>query len=177
MKGTTRILLILAAAGALTVGLIVIVALPLKRAADADRDVINERRGQLVSLQNVAVQITTIRDEIGRLQGALEFFEHRLPQQREVDVILREVWRIAEARSLVPRSVRTTAPETMAQYSSQPIALSLEGPFEGFYQFLLGLEQMPRLTKVRQIQISKMPAEEGIVQADILMDIFFEKQE
>jgi Tfp pilus assembly protein PilO len=177
MKGSTRILLTMIAMGAISAAVVILVGLPIRRQMTADQAITEERRAQLVTLQNVGRKITCIQDEIDRLQGALEFFEHRLPQEREIDVILREVWKIAEARSLVPRSVRTQAPETAARYSSQPITLSLEGPFEGFYEFLLGLERMPRLTKVRQMQLSKMPGDEGGVQADILMDIFFEKQE
>jgi Tfp pilus assembly protein PilO len=177
MKGSTRIVLTAIAMGALAAVVLIFAGLPMRRQMEADRAAIEERRTQLVELENVSKKISCIKDEIDRLQGALEFFERRLPQEREIDVILREVWKIAETQSLVPRSVRTQAPETAARYSSQPIALSLEGSFEGFYQFLLGLERMPRLTKVRQLQLSKLPGDDAGVQADILMDIFFEKQE
>ena len=78
---------------------------------------------------------------------------------------------------MLTRSVRTTSPETMPRYSSLPIMISQEGTFEGFYQFLLDLERLPRLTKVRQLQIAKSPADERLVHVDLLMDIFFEKQE
>jgi Tfp pilus assembly protein PilO len=70
---------------------------------------------------------------------------------------------------------RVEVSETMPRYNSQPITLSLEGPFENFYEFLLGLERLPRLTKVRQMQVTKSPLAEGVVQVDLLMDIFFEK--
>ncbi len=177
MSGSTRILLTIVAMGLLATGAAFFVGLPMHRHTQDDASAIAERQGQLAVLQNVSTKISGIQDEIRRLQDALNFFEHRLPQEREIDVILREVWRIAEAKSLVPRSVRTTAPETLARYSSQPIMLSLEGPFEGFYDFLIGLEQMPRLTKVRQLQITKMPTDDSTIQVDLLMDIFFEKQE
>jgi type IV pilus assembly protein PilO len=177
MSGSARILVTIVGVCILAVAGTFLAALPMNRKVQADAAAVAERQGQLLQLQNVSHQITGIQDEITRLEDALNFFEHRLPQEREIDVILRQVWRIAEAKALVPRSIRTQAPETMARYSSQPITLSLEGPFEGFYDFLIGLEQMPRLTKVRQMQITKMPADDATVQADILMDIYFEKQE
>jgi Tfp pilus assembly protein PilO len=177
MSGLTRILMTTVLAVVLGGGIVFFVGGPLRRQTAADNAALEERRTQLVSLQEVAKTITNIKDEIGRLQEALNFFDHRLPKEREIDVILRQVWQIAESKSLTPRSVRTTAPETLARYSSQPIMLSMEGSFEGFYDFLIGLEQMSRLTKVRQMQITKVPTDDNLVSADLLMDIFFEKQE
>jgi type IV pilus assembly protein PilO len=177
MNGSMKIVLTVVLAAVLGGGITFFVGGPLRRQTAADNAALEERRTQLVSLQQVAKKITCIQDEISRLQDALNFFDHRLPQEREIDVILRQVWQIAESKSLTPRSVRTTAPETLARYSSQPIMLSMEGSFEGFYEFLLGLEQMPRLTKVRQMQITKVPTDDNMVSADLLMDIFFEKQE
>jgi Tfp pilus assembly protein PilO len=162
------------AAGAAAVFLLV---MPMQRQIEADGAAIEQRRTELVTLDLVTRRITDVQDEIRRLETALASFEGRVPQQREIDVILREVWRIAEARSMLTRSVRTTSPETMPRYSSLPIMISQEGTFEGFYQFLLDLERLPRLTKVRQLQIAKSPADERLVHVDLLMDIFFEKQE
>lgn len=177
MNATTRILLTVLGIGAAAAAVAFLLVMPMQRQIEADQAATEQRRAELVALERVARRITDVKDEIRRLEAALTSFENRLPQQREIDVVLREVWRIAEARSLVTRSVRTTSVETMPRYSSQPITISLEGTFEGFYQFLLDLERLPRLTKVRQLQIAKSPADERMVQVDVLMDIFFEKQE
>jgi Tfp pilus assembly protein PilO len=171
MKGSTRILVTLAAVVFVSAAAAWFLVLPVLRRAEADRAAVDDRRAQLVKLE----RINDLQQEVGRLEGALAFFENRLPQEREVDVILREVWVIAEAKSLTPRSIRCAAPELQARYNSQPITLTVEGPFGGFYEFLVGLERLPRLTKIRQMQISKSPMKEGIVQAELLMDIFFEK--
>jgi Tfp pilus assembly protein PilO len=175
MKGSTRILLTLVAVVLAAAATTWFVILPMLQRAESDRAAVDDLRGQLVKLERVARRINDLQQEVTRLEGALAFFENRLPQEREVDVILREVWVIAEAKSLTPRSIRCAAPEAQARYSSQPITLTLEGPFEGFYDFLVSLERLPRLTKIRQMQITKTPMKEGIVQAELLMDIFFEK--
>lgn len=175
MKGPIRILLTVLGLVAVAAVTAVLVVVPALRQTEADRVAIQDRRAQLVKLQRVAARITDLKKEVERLEEALTFFEDRLPAEREIDVILREVWLIAESKSLTPRSVRTSVPEPMPRYNSQPITLSLEGPFESFYEFLLGLERLPRLTKVRQMQVTKSPMTEGIVQVNLLMDIFFEK--
>jgi len=175
MKGSTRIVLTLVAVVFVSAAVTWFFVLPMLKRGESDRAAVDDLHGQLVKLDRVARRINDLQNEVGRLESALAFFENRLPQEREVDVILREVWGIAEAKSLTLRSIRCAAPELQARYSSQPITMTLEGPFEGFYEFMVGLERLPRLTKVRQMQISKSPMKEGVVQAELLMDIFFEK--
>ena len=176
MKGSIRIFLTVVGVAGVTAAVALLLVLPMRQRVEADRAAINDCRAQLVKLQRVKQQINDVQADIKRLEEALAFFDSRLPQQKEIDVILREVWLIAEAKSLTPRSVRTGTPEAAPRYNSQPITMSLEGKFNSLYEFLLGLERMPRITKVRQMQIAKMPQAEGNVQVDLLMDIYFEKK-
>jgi len=175
MRARTRVTLTLLGVAAVTAAVVCFVILPLWRHTDGDQAIIRERQEQLVKLERVARRINDLQGEINRLETALRFFENRLPAEREIDVVLREVWRIAEGKSLTARSVRTRPPESMPRCNSQPISLILEGTFQGFYEFLLALERLPRITKVREIQINKSALREGDVQVDLLMDIFFEK--
>ena len=175
MKGPLRILVTVLGMVAATAAVAVLLIVPTLRRTEADRAAIQDRRAQLRKLERVATRISNLQKEVQRLEDALAFFDNRLPAEREIDVILREVWLTAESKSLTPRSVRTNQPQAMPRYNSQPITLSLEGPFQSFYEFLLGLERLPRLTKIRQMQITKSPVAEGIVQVDVLMDIFFER--
>jgi len=176
MKGVTRIFLTALGMAVVIAAIVLLVILPMRQRIEADRATTNDCRVQLVKLQAVSQRINDLQADIKRLEEALAFFDGRLPQQKDIDVILREVWRIAEAKSLTPRSIRTGTAEAAARYNSQPITMSLEGKFSSLYEFLLGLERMPRITKIRQMQIAKMPQTEGIVQADLLVDIYFEKK-
>jgi Tfp pilus assembly protein PilO len=148
---------------------------PLLEQTAADRAAIRERQAELVKVQRVIRRISDLKKEIERLETALAFFEDRLPEEREIDVILREVWLIADSKSLSPRRIQTSRPENGARYNTQPITMTLEGGFDQFYEFLLGLERLPRITKVRQMQITKSPTQEGVVEVDVLMDIYCEK--
>jgi len=174
VKSSTRILLTLFGIVVVTVAVVFVVVRPLGQRVAADQEAIRDRRDQLVKLQRVARRIDDLQEEIKRLEDALAFFEDRLPQQREIEVILREVWVTAEARSLAARTIRTLKSEPGPRYSVQPIRLTLEGPFAGFYEFLLCLEQLPRITKVREMQIQKSPTEPGAVLVDMVVNIFFE---
>ncbi len=175
MNATARILLTalaLATVTGLAGGLVVY---PTIRQTAEDRATIESRRAELVKLQKVALRIKDLKREIERLEAALAFFESRLPKEREIDVILREVWLIADAKGLAPDRIQTNRPEQRARYNSQPITMSLEGSFDRFYEFLLGLERLPRITQIREMQLTKAPNQEGVVQVDLLMDIFCEK--
>jgi len=175
MKASVRILVTVAAVVVIGVSVALFVVLPVLRNIDANRAAIADRHQKLAKLQEVTRRITNLQEEIGRLEDALRFFDSRLPTETEIDVILREVWVIAESKALTARSVRTRKTETAARYNTQPITMTFEGPFGGFYEFLLGLERLPRITKVREMVIQKSPTIEGHVQADITVDIFFER--
>lgn len=153
------------------------VVLPMRKQAADNMAVIQQRRGELVGLQQVTSRINDLKSEIDRLEVALKTFEGRLPDSRKADEVLSEVWKTAELNGLVPRSVRTSPVETNSQCSFQPVLVTVDGQFDSFYQFLMGLERMPRIAKVRTMQIAKTPKAEGLVQADLLVDIFFEKKQ
>ncbi len=60
-------------------------------------------------------------------------------------------------------------------YRAQPIAVSLEGSFLGFYSFLQALENQPRIMRVRKMALVKVKkGPPGNMQADFTMTIFFE---
>jgi Tfp pilus assembly protein PilO len=81
---------------------------------------------------------------------------------------------MAEANSLTTKTVRTMKSERCASYSEQPIQMSLAGDFNGFYEFLLQLEKLPRITRVTQMNLQKITDNEGEMQAQMTLSIFFE---
>lgn len=176
MRTSVRILLTLLACAAIVGATVFFAVLPLRKRAVDHREHIRERRGQLVKLQRVAARISDLEEEVERLEGALDFFDNRLPEKRDIDGIVQEVSVIARDSQLAERSVRAQDPEVLPRYGVQTITMELEGPFDGFYRFLLDLEQLPRITKLRQMLVQKSPNEEGGVRAELTVDIFFERQ-
>src|SRR5215212_7017084 len=117
------------------------------------QDLLSEIRNKQTALSNLQAATAGIEDlnrKIEELQQAITFFESKLPQEKEVDKILKEVWQMAEANSLVTKTLRT---ERGPSYSEQPIELSLQGDFNGFYSFLLQLEKLPRITRVTRMDL------------------------
>ena len=46
--------------------------------------------------------------------------------------------------------------------------------FDSYYQFLLELEKLPRITKIKQMRLEKDKANEGVMKAGFTLSIFFD---
>ena len=147
----------------------------------------SEKRGALVAdieqkqkvLNNLS-QATAGIDDLNRkteeLEKAITFFQSKLPQEREVDQILQDVWQMASANSLESKTVKMQKTEKTANYSEQPIQMSLSGDFNGFYAFLLQLEKLARITRVTQMNLQKIDEHDGQMQAQMTLSIYFEPE-
>jgi len=135
---------------------------------------IRAKQSALVNLKNATAGIDDLGNKIEELQQAITFFESKLPQEKEVDKILKEVWQMAEANSLQTKTIKTLKSERGTNYSEQPITLSLSGDFSGFYSFMLQLEKLPRITRVTQMKLEKITSQDGQMDADLTLSIFFE---
>jgi type IV pilus assembly protein PilO len=129
---------------------------------------------ELVNLDQKTAGIDNIGRKIEELQQAIAFFEQKLPQEREVDQILKEVWQMAESNSLQTKTVKTLKTERGPNYSEQPIQMNLAGDFDGFYAFLLKLEKLPRITRITNMKLEKMNDRDGAMLAQLTLSIFFE---
>lgn len=132
------------------------------------------KRKVLTDLKQSTAGIVDWNQKIKELKEAISFFESKLPQEKEIDKILKEVWQMAEANALQTRTVKTLRTERAASYSEQPIEMSLSGDFNGFYVFLQQLENMPRITRVTNMALTKITDRDGAMQAKMTLSIFFE---
>ena len=141
------------------------------------------KQERLMDLNQATVTIGDLKKEIASLEEAVKFFQSKLPNAKEMDKVLREVWELAEANHLITKSIRTlqsaerpTAPELTNLYE-QPIAMQLEGDFRGFYVFLQALENQSRIMRISKLTLEKTPAGEGQIKACFDMSVFFEKSD
>ena len=144
-----------------------------KRKADLMSE-IRTKQQALSNFQQATAGIEDLNRKIDELQQAITFFESKLPQEKEVDKILKEVWQMAEANQLTTKSVKTMKSQRGPSYSEQPIQLSLSGDFNGFYAFLLQLEKLQRITRITDMNLQKISDRDGEMQAQMTLSIFFE---
>ncbi|HSI34628.1 MAG TPA: type 4a pilus biogenesis protein PilO [Tepidisphaeraceae bacterium] len=120
--------------------------------------------------------IKDLETKIKELKDAITFFEGKLPQEKEIDKILKEISQMAEANALQTKTVKTLKSERAANYSEQPIEWSMSGNFNGFYAFMLQLEKLPRITRVTNMALTKITDQDGAMQAKVTLRIFFEPE-
>src|SRR5438874_2469403 len=144
-----------------------------KKKADLLAD-IRQKQQALSNLQQATAGIEDLNNKIDELQKAITFFESKLPQEKEVDKILKEVWQMAEANQLTTKTIKTLKSQRGPSYSEQPIQMSLSGDFNGFYSFLLQLEKLQRITRVTEMNLQKINDRDGEMQAQMTLSIFFE---
>lgn len=141
------------------------------------REEVRQKQAKLQKLEQHTRSIEDLGAEIDELKAAISFVEQQLPAQREVDVILKEVWELAAKHKLRPESVRPDKVVPQSHYTELPIKLVIVGDFDGFYQFMLDLEDLPRITRMPEMKLKKLTgpqAEDGAMKADVVLSIFFE---
>ncbi|MDP9172610.1 MAG: type 4a pilus biogenesis protein PilO [Planctomycetota bacterium] len=135
------------------------------------------KRQKLADLQSATAGISDLNHKIDELQRAIDFFQSKLPQQREVETILNEVTQLSQANGLKSKTFRTFNGEVTPNYAELPIDLNLSGDFTGFYSFLLQLEKLPRLTRVTHMKLEKINEHDGQMTANVTLSIFYEPEQ
>lgn len=144
---------------------------------------IEVKRAKLHELNYATGTIGDLKTEIASLEKAIKYFQSKLPNEKEIDKVLKEVWLLAEENKLATKSIRTLAKvgengftSSDSPHSEQPIDMQLEGDFMGFYTFLQALENQPRIMRVSKMTLSKTEkGPEGSMTAKFSMSIFFER--
>lgn len=184
MKFTIREAILLGLLVAIPLGSWWFMFRPRSAQIDQARREIDQKRSRLLEMSRADDAIDTLNGDIAQYNEAIEFFRSKLPQEKDIDEILREVWRLAQTHQLSTKSIRTlrqsgavSTVDPTGPYAEQPIALELEGRFtEGLYPFLLDLEKMPRIARIHKMKVSQLSnADDGQVGVQMVMSVFFER--
>lgn len=112
-----------------------------------------------------------INEEIAR---GITTVESRLPGTKEVEVVLGQVSSIARESRLTLPKVRSANPIAAAHYMEQPLEMITTGDFDDFYQFLLKVEEMERITRIPDMKVKKVDDVDGSIEATYTLSIYFE---
>ena len=171
--GIKELIFVLLMAGLVASSYIFVFKPAAEKRTGRERD-IADRQKALADLKTATTGIGDLEKKIADLQQAIIFFESKLPQEKEIDKILKEVWQMAEANQLTTKTIKTMKAQRGPNYSEQPIQLSLSGDFNGFYAFLLQVEKLQRITRITDMTLQKISDRDGEMQAQMTLSIFFE---
>jgi Tfp pilus assembly protein PilO len=147
---------------------------PSNRSFSQQKLQLQSKRQKLAELQQATLVARDLGQQLDQLEEAISFFESRLPPQSQIHKVLQQVTLIAQRQGLNTRSIRTLKARECSGYVEQPLKMELHGDFNCYYSFLLELERMPRITKIRELELSKDRSNEGQATARFVVSIFFQ---
>ena len=155
---------------------------PRNREIDQKMKQITEKRASLELVAKVNQEIKDMEKAIIDGQELIGIVYDKLPGERGVEDILEQVWEITDQNALTVKSVKTEKPKTSSNYSELPLKMVVEGNFDGFYQFLLELENIPRITRIKDMKVEGKErtrkegggGRTGEMKAEFVLSIYFE---
>jgi len=147
---------------------------PANQDLAAARQALDGKRAKLGDFEEATAQAEDFNKQLGQLDEAIRFFESKLPSTSEIHTVLQDVTVIAQENGLHPKTIRTLQRKDNSGYVEQPMSMQLVGNFNSFYAFLLEMEKLPRIMKLRQLRLDKGRNQEGNVGADFIVSIFFQ---
>jgi Tfp pilus assembly protein PilO len=148
---------------------------PANMALEAARVRATAAQSELQDDQMRARNLPLVEREIEHLRQRVERFDKKLPKQQDLAQFMNDVTRISQDASLRKLSWHLDSkPKKSDQFTELPIQFTFEGDFQtGVVQFLQGTEDMPRLTRVRKLDIKSSDLHDGQVKAEVTMNIYF----
>jgi len=110
-------------------------------------------------------------------QKKIEAIEARLPSSKEVDQVVRQVSDLAVESGLEPPAIESDKPVTAAMYMEQPLKMKIFGDFNGFHTFLKRLEDLPRVTRIPDMKITRDTSQNGYMKAEFTLSIYFQPED
>ncbi len=114
---------------------------------------IEAKQAKLDKLAAIQQQLKDVGLAIERGRESIELIEAKLPSQRDVEVILEQIWQLASRNGLVQKSLKSERSVLAAGYMELPLKVVMEGEFGGFYAFLLELENLQRITRLHKLRL------------------------
>ena len=123
---------------------------------------IEQSRREIAQMESTLIRLDQLTDEVGDVRNAIDEAELRLadfrqniPDANEVDDMLAEIHRIGERNALGISSIRALNRTETQGYAEIPLSLEIDGSFRGLYRFLIDLERLPRITRIRDLKLER----------------------
>ncbi len=128
---------------------------PQNERIGAAMEEISMQQQQLDRINQLATRIPDLTEALSTGERLVQRVEAQLPRSRDVEGVLESIWQLAERSGMQVRSVKTKPPVPSSVYMELPLKVVMDGPFEGFYRFLLELEGLPRITRLSTLSVQE----------------------
>lgn len=137
---------------------------------------IQHKEQMLEKLSKATAQNDDLERANAEIAEGISMVESRLPDTKEVEVVLEQVASLARESKLELAKVRTGKPVPSSRYMEQPLEMTISGDFDDFYAFLLKVEELPRITRMPDLKVKKIDKVDGSMEASFTLSIYFEPE-
>jgi len=177
MRFTTRELILFLAVLMVPIVSYFVVFKPQSASIEQAKSEITHKREMLASLQTETARNDDLMAANEKISERIIEMESLLPSGKEIDLIVRQVSALAVESGLSPPTLKSAKPVAAARFREQPLEMSTSGTFEGFYEFLLSLERLPRLTRIVDLVLIDSNSEGVEVEAEFTLSIYFQSDD
>lgn len=110
-------------------------------------------------------------------QRMVKTVEERLPSNKDIDALVRQVSDMAVESGLTPPAMRSAKILPAGQYFEQPVDMELSGSFAGFQAFMERVEKMPRITRVHDLKLEAGMTDDVEVRSTFTLSIYFQDEQ
>ncbi len=142
----------------------------------AQKKQLDAKLAKLEEFERATAKAENLNEQIEKLEEAVSFFESKLPPKSQIYNVLEQVTLIAQEKGLKPKTIRTMKEKNNSGYIEQPLKMELVGNFGSFYSFLLELEKLPRIMKIRDLNLKGKTTNDSEISADFVLSIFFQNK-
>jgi len=133
------------------------------------------KESKLAKLREYTARTDDLAKENEQIKAAIETIQSRLPSGKEMDNVLRQVSGIANKAGLtVPNFKKSDKTQPAGLAFEQPTDIEMLGDFDGYYQFLLELEKLPRITRIPDMEIKRQEKTNGEMKAKFVLSVYYE---
>lgn len=141
------------------------------------RQDIELQRSVLEKLKEETARNADLERANEQIKKSIESIETRLPSGKEIDSVVRQVSDLAIAAGLDAPGLKSAKPVKAALYMEQPLEMTLDGDFSGFYAFLVHLESLPRITRIPELSLKTSDNEHSEMRAAFTLSIYFQDKD
>ena len=159
---------------ALTLAYFFVLAPQNKELDEAKKDIAHKEE-VLAQLREATSRTDDLKQANQEIRASIETIEERLPSDKEMDDVLRQVSTIADESGLrIPNFRKSNKAEPSGLAMEQPIEVTITGDFDGFYEFMLALERLPRITRIPKLIVKRSDKVDGEMTADMILSIYYQ---
>lgn len=147
---------------------------PANLALNAKSQELENNMAKLKTLETEKIKAKNLEAQLDKMENAITFFENKLPHKSQIHQVLSQVSDIVTRNNLKPKSNKTQKVKRNAGYIELPLQMELSGNFKNYYSFLLELEKLDRITKIRKMDLILDKDNPGNINSKFIVSIFFQ---